>query len=412
MQFLRSLTRASAVSALATGISYFLTILLARNGGPINYGEYAFCMAWAAIIITIINFASDSAFAHLVLKQNGNIQYAFNTIITARITVAVLVFIFIIIFNIFNLINIPWKVLFLIVPVFNLGFIYEYYQNNVVFAFNVFYEKLILLILNFIFLQIYDFQDVVYVLYFFVSIAFLLIQVVKYNSIVIKLRFVGINNAVSYFGSYWSLLGIALSQLGYGYVSRLLIENKLGMEVFSNVSLAFQVIALSSVYQGQVDRIFRRKFIDAGVNKDYVLYYDYFKKYLLLAICPLLICAIVLYLLSPTLILFLFGADYTYAAQILQVLSPLLVSVSFMRLIDIVMLSHGLEKYNLIINISISLIMIIIIYIMPMKTSLTCFMGIIVVSQYIQILLGFIVMFLCGAFLGIPWKHGNKKIDY
>jgi O-antigen/teichoic acid export membrane protein len=392
LQFFKNLSRASAVSALATSSSYLLTIFLARNGGPVKYGEYALCMAWAAIIITVINFASDSAFAHLVANRNGDVQGAFNTIITVRILIVIVVLICFMVLKSIALISMPWMALLLVVPAFNLGFIYEYYQNNLLFVFNIFAEKTALLILSVILLKIYEFQNVVYVLYFVVSIIFLIFQIFTYKLIVKKMHFVAVSDAISYFISYWPVLFIGLSQLGYGYYSRLVVENKLGVEVFSNVSLAFQVIALSSVYQGQVDRVFRRQFIDAGLNNNHSLYKDLFKKYIIFATLPLFIGSIVLYVISPKLILLIFGVEYKYAGEILRVISPLLVSANLMRLIDVVMLSRGLVKYNLSINISIMIIMLIVMIMVPFSASISAIMSVVVISQYIQIIVSYMLL--------------------
>ncbi len=390
MTIVKSVGKSTAISIVGTICSYLLTMFLAREGGALAYGKYAMCFAWAAILTTIINCVSEKAFTHLVHKNGKNSQEAFNTISTVRILLLLVVSAVISTLNYLEITNVPWLTFLLIIPAFNLGMLFEFHHNNFSFAAILFFERLFLLIVNLVLLQYFAFEKIVYASYAIVTFLSLIAQSYIYKKFFSFISIAKKNKTTSYFRTYWPLLMIAMAQLGYGNFSRLIVETKLGLAVFANVTLAFQVITLGAIFQNQVDRAFRPLLVSAGINRNFCEFTPLVKKYFIATTLPLLVGAVFLYLTAPYLISLMFGSQYNLAGNVLQNISLLLVSINLIRLTDMILLSLDLIKINLYINLIFSIFTLATMYILPNSYPLAAFMWIIVIFQFLQASVGII----------------------
>lgn len=383
MSIFKSVGKSTVISAFGTSASYALTIMLARDSGAAPFGEYMFCLAWAAIMTVLIDSASDAAFSHLSIN-GGNIQAAFNTVMTIRAAV-LLVLIGIFGFaRAIGLIDIPWLVFIFVFPAFNLGILFEFYRSNVGFAAVICVEKIALLMVNIALLSFVKFEVAVYLSYATITLISLAWQVYRYSNHIRALRLATVHSIKAYVNSYWPLLLIALAQISYGHLSRLVIEGKQGIVVFASVSLAFQVIALASIIQTQVDRTFRPMIIETVKVGDTSRLRELISHYLLIATLPMAIGAIIIFIVASWLIEFLFGPEYQLAGQVLREISPLFVSISLIRLTDLTMLALNLVRQSLAINVGASLLMLLLMQSVPATQSLTLFMAIVVGAQFAQ----------------------------
>ena len=387
MSLVKSLGGSTAISALGTISSYALTILLARDGGSINFGTYALCLAWAAIMTTLIDCASDAAFTHLTTRK-GNPQAAFDTIFTVRLSVFVILGCVLGIARLAELIDMPWQTFLLLLPAFNFGVLFEYQRSNLSFAAIICAEKFLLLFCNAILLSFFTFGDVVYVCYAAVSFASLLVQAAVYRRFLLRLKPAPAREILFYVASYWPLLTIALAQLGYGHLSRIIIQGKQGLEVFAAVSLAFQFITLASIFQSQVDRAFRPLLIAAMRQNNKESGYDLVGRYLIFATLPMAMGAALIFALAPQLIHMIYGPEYALAGQVLREISPLFVSISLVRLADLTLLSLDLIRHNLFVNVAVSFMMLLIMFSLSASSPLSLFIRVIVVAQFVQAAVG------------------------
>jgi O-antigen/teichoic acid export membrane protein len=386
MSLTRSVGNSTLISAFGTVVSYALTILLARDSGVTQFGEYLLCLAWAAIMTVLIDCASDAAFSHLSIN-NENVQSSFNTAVTIRLA-ALLCSVGLFGFaKATDLIDITWLVFIFVMPAFNLGLLFEYYRSNIVFASIICAEKIALLLTTFSLLSFVRFEVAVYLSYAAVTLVSLAWQAYLHGNHIRAFRPARTHAIKAYGDSYWPLLFIALAQMGYGHFSRLIIESKQGIVVFASVSLAFQVIALASVVQNQVDRSFRPMIIETVRAADTFKLRQLIVQYLLISTLPMAIGMIILIVTAPRLINFIFGSEYRLAGQVLTEISPLFISVSLMRLTDLIMLALGLARQSLAVNLGASLMMLLLMQSMPATQSLTIFMAIIVGAQFSQAML-------------------------
>lgn len=383
MSIFKSIGKSTVISAFGTSASYALTIMLARDSGAAPFGEYMLCLAWAAIMTVLIDCASDATFSHLTINS-GNIQSSFNTAMTIRV-VALLILVGLFgLVKMTGLIDVPWLVFIFVFPAFNLGLLFEFYRSNIEFAAVICVEKIALFIVNFALLSFVKFEVAVYLSYAGVTLVSLAWQAYRHSNHIRAFRPATAHSIKAYVNFYWPLLLIALAQISYGHLSRLVIEGKQGIVVFASVSLAFQVIALASIVQTQVDRNFRPMIIEIVRVGDTSRFRELISHYLLIATLPMAIGSIIIFIIAPWLIDFLFGPKYQIAGQVLREISPMFVSISLMRLTDLIMLALDLVRQSLAINLGASLLMLFLMQSVPATQSLTLFMVIVVGAQFAQ----------------------------
>lgn len=383
MSVFKSVGKSTLISAFGTTISYVLTIMLARDSGVAPFGEYMLCLAWAAIITVFIDCASDAAFSHLSINS-GNIQSSFNTAMTIRVAALLILVGLFGLVKATGLINVPWLVFIFVLPAFNLGLLFEFYRSNIEFAAIICVEKIALLIVNFSLLFLVKFEVAVYLSYATVTLVSLAWQAYLHRNHIRAFRPATAHSIKAYANSYWPLLLIALAQISYGHISRLVIEGKQGLVVFASVSLAFQVIALASIIQTQVDRNFRPMIIEIVRVGDTRRFRELISHYFLISTLPMAICSMIIFLIAPWLVNILFGPEYELAGQVLREISPLFVSISLMRLTDLIMLALDLVKQSLAINLCASFLMLVLMLSVPATQPLTLFMSIVVGAQFAQ----------------------------
>lgn len=383
MSIFKSVGKSTVISAFGTSASYVLTILLARDSGAAPFGEYMLCLAWAAIMTVLIDCASDAAFSHLSIN-GGNVQTAFNTVMTIRAVAFLALVGFFGFAKAIGLTNIPWLVLIFVFPAFNLGLLFEFYRSNIEFAAIICIEKIALLMINVALLSFVEFKAAVFSSYATVTLVSLAWQAYRYSNHISAFCPAAAHLIKDYANSYWPLLLIALAQISYGHLSRLIIEAKQGIVVFASVSLAFQVIAIASIIQSQIDRNFRPLIVEIVRVGDTSRLREIVTHYLLIGTLPMALGAISIFIIAPWLIDCLFGPDYQLAGLVLREISPLFVSISLMRLTDLVMLALNLVRQSLAINLGTSIVMLFLMQSVPATQSLTLFIAIIVCAQFAQ----------------------------
>lgn len=381
------LSKSTLISALGTSASYALVIILANNSGIVPFGEFMLCLAWASIMVILIDCAADAAFTHLSIS-GGDVQTAFNIVMTIRVVAFFLLIGAFCIVKVAYLIDIPWQVVIFLFPAFNLGTLFEFHRSNVEFSAIICMEKIVLLMLNYVLLLNIKFEQAVYFSYTIVIFFSLLWQGYRQRNHILALRVASAHSIRSYFEIYWPLLMISLAQISYGHISRLVIEGKQGTVVFASVSLAFQVVAIASIIQSQVDRIFRPMIIETVGIGDAARMQKLIVNYLIIATLPMVCCAIVIFSSAQRLIYILFGPEYQIAGDVLQIISPMFVSVSLIRLTDLILLALNQVRLSLVTNVASALLMLLTMQSFPAKYPLALFIAIVVCGQFAQAALG------------------------
>jgi O-antigen/teichoic acid export membrane protein len=387
MSLFKSIRNATFISAIGTIASYALTIILARMSDSAEpFGIYMLCLTWAAVMTVLIDCASSSSFSHISIKSD-NIQAAFNTVITVRLVAFLGLCLIFTLAKISKLTDLPWQVLIFIIPSLNLGILFEYYRTNTEFAVIICIEKISLFLMCNLLLKYYSFETSIYLSYATIAIFSLVYQALIQFSHVRQFKFTSCSIVSNYLVLYWPIILIGVSQIGYGHVSRLVIEYKQGIIVFASLSLAFQIVSIASMIQTQVDRSFRPALIDSIHKKDLNKLRILLQQYFGIGVLPMILLSLICYVSAPYFISFVFGPEYQIASDILQVISPLFLSISLMRLSDHIMLGLDLFKQNLTINFCTSFLMILMLSCLPSTKPLVAFLIVIVGAQYLQIII-------------------------
>lgn len=379
----KSVTQSSLISGFGSLASLVLTMMFARlaNTGPL--GEYFLWMTWATIITVFVSFASDVVFSRLATTQ-ADVQSSVDTVFTIRIIALCFFGGIFLLAKVVGLIEVSWLVFIFVIPVFNLGMLFEFYRCNIDFAVIILAEKTALLAANFLLIPEIGFELSVYISYASVALASMAWQALRYSGHVRAFRFVKAFQVKKYVSLYWPLLLISFSQIGYGHISRLIIEGKQGVVVLASVSIAFQFLAIVSIVQTQVDRHFRPIIMEVvgGHGSTGIRYI--FMQYFLVATLPMAVLAIILFIGGPSIVELLYGEKFAPAGQVLREVSPMSVSISLLRLSEMVLLALGRVKESLVISLGCAVIMLVALQSIPHTVPLALFLSTLVGAQYVQ----------------------------
>ena len=91
MYLIKTVGSATVISGLGAISSFFLTLLLAKEGGPVEFGLYAKAITWALILTVLIDFSSEKVFVHFAITLNRGVQYALNCVMTLKACVFLMV---------------------------------------------------------------------------------------------------------------------------------------------------------------------------------------------------------------------------------------------------------------------------------------------------------------------------------
>ena len=91
-----------------------------------------------------------------------------------------------------------------------------------------------------------------------------------------------------------------------------------------------------------------------------------------------------LFFAAPWFVHLLFGSKYNLAGQVLKEISPLFVSISLMRLTDMIMLSLDLVRQSMLVNVAVSISMLLLMLSVPASEPLSLLLAIVVGAQFAQ----------------------------
>ncbi len=373
---------------LATFIGYGTFIYLGYLASEKEFGLYLYLLAVAGLVNTFINFASDKTFSRFASKHDSA-QVALNTTLGLKIILLSL-FVIIYLLSIFVGFSFNWYLIaFLFTNLFIYG-IYEYKENIRRLSFLILQERIFFLILCLILTNLFDFVFSVASAYVISSIYFLLRQYFDNSDEIRGFRFQDISIYVAYMKLYFPVFLLTFSQLTYGYTSRLILENRYGLEIFASISIAYQFINIFGVFQGRVDTFFRPRIIkDVKKNRSIL---PSLKLYFYSALLPVILGSTIMFSASEILIELIFSGKYSTAGIYLSAISPLAVSISLYRLQDIIFLAYSKNLLNLLIQVSFSAVVVIVFLMNIQEFNPEDYISAMVMIQFTQVFISFLVL--------------------
>ena len=345
--------RSSIVSFGAACCAYLANITIARMYPRELASQYLYYIACGSFLISVIDFASEQCLVHYSRKYIVGIRSVW-----LKISLVKLTSLFFIIF-VGTVINfslgraVPWPVLCLLFPAFYLGPIFENENRNYDYVVIMAWEKLSLLAITILIAKLNLSLIGIVVGYAFVTIGSIVTQIRVLNYRLPEGFFSEKNDVFifkNYISNYYANYLVVLSQLFYGNISRIIVETKVGLLAFASLTLALQIVGMIGIIQIQVDRHIRPLIMDAVVVGNVLEIKKIVRIYLVQYVLPMGALSLFVGLCSSNIIQGLFGSKWRDAAEILSYASPLFVTISCMRLLDVLSIALDIAKANLLAN--------------------------------------------------------------
>lgn len=373
-------------SLIGSAASYFLTIYLANVLGAEKFGLYSYILTISAMCTLVINWSADQSAPSYVNKglSKGDL---FSIILTSRLALFLIAMISILLF-----LNISLKffiaVMLTTIPVFNLSFYYEITGKNKLYSFIFLFERLlyvgvVVIALNFGFNKITH----IILIYGLIVLASLLMQYFVFGEgKLLSIKMQSTKVVFSFLRNNFTLILISLSAFVYGGISKFFVEDKLGLEALGVFSSGMQLTVLATIFQAQVERIWRLPIYKAISDFDIDSLKKNIKYYFYYTTIPLFLFSTLLFFTSDIIVKILFTSEYESLIHILPFISILFITININSLLTI--LFYGLSKSNefLIASLTISAVLFCCFIFLPSTSSLLSFILCIISCQFILII--------------------------
>jgi len=379
---LKDLGISSINNLVITAVGFFISIKIANELGTEIYGMYSYYLTIAALIGIVINFGTDKL-AAIYFEKINDIQLVFNAILTVRFYLFIISII--ISFLVFDFI-IFLSILCINISSFNLSFVFELDRNNRKFSYlylieRLLYYVLIVLILFFLELNI----ELILLSIALASFIGIIIQITLNINLLKKFELINIFIYKLNFLDNILITIIFFSEFAYGGISKIFLEDKLDFESLGIFSAGMQIIMLISIFQSQVEKVFR-PLIYNSINKGKVSFYSSVRKYLSLTTIPVILFSILFYALGAVLIDLLFNSEYKDISKILLELSIYAILINIKSLVGIIYVGFDKVIRFTIVSLVFSVLLILSFYFSPSNLSINYYFFIILIfliSNYV-----------------------------
>lgn len=376
------LTNNNAIGAAA---SYFLTIYLANYFGAEGFGNYSYILVVSSISSIFINYSTDQTASTMAAKQIA-VQDIFNLVFCIRIVFFMLSFLSVS-FWYHDQLQLILGVFCLNLFSLNLGYLFEVEQKNAKYSFVYLSERLCYIGLISILLYFSPQKlTTVFIVYVLVTFGSLSYQYGHFWHIVRNFTMVKWKEAKQLLADNLYLVVIALSSYVYGGISRIFIEDKLGMKMLGIFSSGMQITSLITIFQAQVDKVWRLPIYTSISNRNLQAIKREVMNYIKTSTLPSLFFCLMLAVFGGALVKILFNSSYAELGSVMPQISFFFVLINLSSLCAILWVGlHALREY-LIISVTFSLILLIVLYFMPNNISLKIFISGILLVQALSIL--------------------------
>ncbi len=386
---LKTLTFLTKASLLGSAASYGLTIYLASDLGTEDYGLYSYILAVAGILTIITNYSTDQT-APALIYRGVSVQDVFNKITSLRILLFLATLLSIVIWK-RNDFMVLIGVLSINIASLNTSYIYEIQKTNLKYALIFLIERLtyvaVIVLLSFITdLKLLS----IVMVYFFVTLTSICFQFWNHRRLLSKFQFISRNQLIQIVRSNLPLVMIAISAFAYGGLSKIIIEDKIGLSALGVFSSGMQLTVVVTIFLSQIERVWRMPLFESIGNRDINMVHKNIKEWLVYSTLPIGIGAFLLFIFGNTLVDLLFGPEYFELKALIPLIGIFFVSISILSLVNNCWI--GLDKYKefLIVSVFFSLILLLILYLLPENVTLRDYMLTILLVQIGSVLFSII----------------------
>lgn len=373
-------------NALSSVLAYAVSILLARELGPESFGFYSYALVISSIATVLVNYSTDSTAVIFLSKYNQDKVQVFNLLYSLRLFLYFIYLVFLLFVTFYDP-QLSLSLFFLSLPMLNLSFLFEINKENVRYSYFFMFERvlycaLILLLFFFEHLNL----SLVFITLFLSSIFSLYLQFQYYIVNVTKFNFENVLSLKSVLKANLYLVLVALSTLSYGGFSRMIVEHKLGLFLLGIYSASWQLIKIGTLFQSQLDRVWRLDLATALLNKDIALFKQALIKYFAFGTVPISFGACFIYYFSDFITFYLYSNDYKGMEDIFGYISFYLVVINLDGLVRILWNAVGDRRFYFFINFIVSFTMLLAMAFYIESEEIVTYVRAVVFSHFLSVL--------------------------
>ena len=376
-------------NVIASALAYIASILIARELGPEKFGFYSYVLVISSVASVVVNFSTDSTAGILLSKFRGDQQRVLNLYYALRLFLYLGYLIFIFILSFFDHL-LGLSLFCLSLTLLNVSFLFEVNKQNVKYSYIFMGERFFYIL---VILSLWAFNLLELKLVFFTllisSFLSLFVQCFLLRTFFFNFKMpnlVSIGNVIKENGY---LVLVALSTLSYGGFSRIIMEQKLGLYLLGVYSAGWQLIKVGTLFQSQLDRVWRLNLSKALIEKDKVLLKSVLLKYFFLGTIPVIFGSSFIYYFSEFIVLSFYSKEYKDLVDIFGYISFYLVVINLDGLVRMLWNAVGDRKFYFFINILISLAMVFLLVFYLENDGIESYLKIVVFSHFFSVLVLF-----------------------
>jgi len=371
----------TGLNILAAGLSYLITISIANYLGPNDFGIYSYILLWGGMASLVIIFATESTIPVQYAITNDK-QSVFNSTQTTKLIFLLVwvasIFLFSRFTDLGQIISKNPEVIIGLIALtlanFRVWEFYEISKKNIRYAKIYFIERMFYLSLVGFFLYTNSLDILtIFSCLLVATLCSLLFQIKDNFNLIKNFGIENIQNVYMVVKENLPLVLIQLSTFAYGGFSRVILENKLGMEQLGIYSAGWQIILIITIFQGQVVRVWRSDLSNALINKKRGDIKHLISSYLLFSTLPVFMFAIFISFFSYEIVNIMFTDEYILLATILPIFSSYFLFINLDSLVKILWVSIGNRMKYLKISLFFSIMLLFILQSIPSNANLELF---------------------------------------
>ena len=371
----------TGLNILAAGLSYLITISIANYLGPNDFGIYSYILLWGGMASLVIIFATESTIPVQYAITNDK-QSVFNSTQTTKLIFLLVwvasIFLFSRFTDLGQIISKNPEVIIGLIALtlanFRVWEFYEISKKNIRYAKIYFIERMFYLSLVGFLLYTHSLDILtIFSCLLVATLCSLLFQIKDNFNLIKNFGIENIQNVYMVVKENLPLVLIQLSTFAYGGFSRVILENKLGMEQLGIYSAGWQIILIITIFQGQVVRVWRSDLSNALINKKRGDVKHLISSYLLFSTLPVFMFAIFISFFSYEIVNIMFTDEYILLATILPIFSSYFLFINLDSLVKILWVSIGNRMKYLKISLFFSIMLLFILQSIPSNANLELF---------------------------------------
>lgn len=386
--FFKQLSVLTKNSVIGAAVSYLLTIYLANNLGAEMFGMYSYVLVVAGIMGLVVNYSTDTSAPKMLLVQKSE-QSVFNIIMSVRALFVALCIIGLVVASYqfgFAPIN-AFGVFCILLTTLNLAFLFEVTGKNIQYSYIFLLERLLYVAFVVVVFSLEEPEIVsIYALYLVATAVSLVIQYKLKSSYFKNFTFPDRTVFANLFRENFSLVMVAMAQLAYGGFSRLIFENKYGLEQLGIFSLGLQITAAASIFQAQVERVFRMSLSADIESRNVANILAGLKRYFLMSTIPIGVLAVVLTYWSEEFVGLLFSDEYQSLSELFFLFGAFFVVINLNSLMVMYWVALGAQRKYFEISMTFAVLLLVTLYFLPLNVGVEGFILCILAIQCVALI--------------------------